>query len=151
MAGTDFTVTDGFGRRVVFRGENLISDTTDTDDRRKPQWLDIDVWRTEAGSFVVKRAVRHRVVHRRENCPRLDGYDVVPSSGSYPCAVCNPGGEPGWGQAPRITVDVYPAPEELIESLKVDGKFTRLSRAILADLSEQDARVDALWNTVEVP
>ena len=56
----------------------------------------------------------------------------------------------GWAQESRVTVDVYKEPEELIDSLRVDGKYTRLSRTLLADLSELDDRIDRLWNTVVV-
>ena len=155
MAGTEFTATDSYGRRTVFKGELLVSDTTDTDDRRKPQWLDIDIWRTEGGSYVVKKAVHYRVLHARENCSRLDGYETRQpgADDTHLCRTCNPDGHRvarGWAQEPRVTVDVYRLPEELIESLKVDGKYTRLSRVLLADLSELDDAIDARWNTVVV-
>lgn len=155
MAGTDVTAVDSYGRRTVFKGELLVSDTTDTEDGRKPQWLDIDIWRTEGGSYVVKKAVQYRLVHNRQDCTRLDGYETRQpgAEDTHPCRTCNPEGRPvatGWAQKSRVTVDVYRAPEELIESLKVDGKWTRLSRALLADMSEQDDRIDRLWNTVRV-
>lgn len=156
MAGTETTVTDGFGRRVVFTGEHLIEETTDTADRRKPQWLDIDVWRTDAGSFVVKRVVQHRVAHLREDCPRLEGYEVRRAGPGevFPCRVCDSSGVMTgelWAGMPRVTVDVYRTPQELIEGMSQDGKFTRLSRTLLADIADQDDRVDDLWNTVVVP
>lgn len=151
----DHTAVDSFGRRTVFRGELLVSDTTDTEDGRKPQWLDIDIWRTEAGAFVVQKAIHYRVVHATQSCSRLDGYETRRPTGedTYACRTCNPEGIPvaaGWAQGSRVTVDVYRAPEHLIESLKVDGKWTRLSRVLLADLAEQDERIDRLWNTVVV-
>lgn len=151
----DVTAVDSYGRRTVFRGELLVSDTTDTDDGRKPQWLDIDIWRTEGGSYVVKKAVQYRVAHDRENCARLDGYTLRTASldDTFACPTCSSGGVPaigGWAQEARVTVDVYREPEQLIESLKVDGKWTRLSRTLLADLSEQDDAIDRLWNTVVV-
>jgi hypothetical protein len=154
MAGTEITVTDGYGRRVVFAGELLTSESTDTPDHRKPQWLDIDVWRTEAGSFVVRRAVHYRVVHASRDCSRLEGYDAISAepSDTYPCRSCNPSGVmTGWGQDSQVYVDVWKTPAELIKSMAVDGRYTRLSRTLLADLSEQDDRIDAEWNTVVVP
>ena len=152
---TDIEVYDSFGRRTVFRGDQLVSDTTDTDDRRKPQWLDIDIWRTEGGSFVVKKAVQYRLVHATRGCRRAEGYDLRPAGrgDTHPCPACTPEALPpagGWAQQPRVMVDAYRTPEDLIESLKVDGKFTRLSRALLADLSDADERINALWNTVVV-
>lgn len=151
----DFTATDSYGRKTVFRGELLVADTTDTEDGRKPQWVDIDIWRTEGGSYVVKKEVRYRLVHARENCSRLDGYTTrAPGDDdTHPCRTCNPEGRivrPGWAQESRETVDVYRTPEELINSLRVEGKHTRLSRTLLADLSELDDRIDAIWNTVVV-
>lgn len=152
---TDITATDSYGRKTVFRGELLVSDTTDTDDGRKPQWLDIDIWRTEGGSFVVKKEVHYRLVHSRETCPRLDGYATRQPTreDTHGCRTCCPDGLPlgtGWAQESRVTVDVYREPEDLIASLRVEGKYTRLSRTLLADLSEQDDRIDRLWNTVVV-
>ena len=155
---TPITVSDSYGRKTVFNGELLIEDTTDDSEGRKPQWLDIDVWRTEAGAFVVQRAINYRVVHIREACPKLEGYDTRPleADDTVLCKVCNPEGQVGgttslrWAQASRVTVDVYREPQELIESLKVKGEYTRLSRSLLADLSDQDERIEALWNTVVV-
>jgi hypothetical protein len=145
------TLVDDYGRRVVFEGEQLVGDTTDTSDGRKPQWLDIDIWRTDGGNYVVKRAVRYRVVHASENCARAEGYELVTGTGSYPCNICNTGkGHSGWVQTPRVTVEVFNSPEEFIESLKVDGRHSRMARAILAEMAEQDTRIDALWNTVIV-
>ena len=155
MAGTEVTAIDSYGRRTVFRGELLVSDTTDTEDGRKPQWLDIDIWRTEGGSYVVKKAVHYRVVHLSERCPRLEGYEIrdPAADDTHVCRTCNPDERVmfgGYAQAARVTVDVYAAPEHLIDSLKVDGKYTRLSRTLLSDLSKQDGRIDRLWNTVVV-
>lgn len=150
-------VTDGFGRRVAFTGEHLLSETTDTPDERKPQWLDIDVWRTERGAFVVRRSVEHRVSHRDRNCVKLRGYDIVtttPEDDPLPCKTCSPDGTMAsvlWGAEARITVDVYKTPEELIDGMQVEGQWTRLSRAVLAEIAKKDERVDVLWNNVEVP
>jgi hypothetical protein len=146
------TLTDDYGRRVVFDGQKLVAETTDTEDSRKPQWVELDIWTTTAGSFVVQRAARYRLVHTSETCPRAEGYDLSEGTATHPCSVCNTTGSlTGWVQAPRITVDVHKTPEDLIESLRVDGRYTRFARAILADLSELDPRVEKLWNTVVVP
>lgn len=147
------TVEDSYGRRTVFQGDLLIDDTTDNGD--KPQWLDIYIWRTEGGSFVVRKDVQYRVIHARRNCARLDGFETRPvdDEDTIPCHICNPEGRiirPGIAQEARITVDVYKEPEELIEGLKAKGEWTRLSRSLLAQLSEKDERIDRLWNTVEV-
>lgn len=152
---SQITAVDSYGRKTVFAGERLIADTTDTEDGRKPQWLDIDIWRTEGGAFVVQRAINYRVVHIRQGCPKLEGYDTrTPGSDdTVACKTCNPEGaivNHTWAQQSRVTVDVYREPQELIESLKVKGEYTRLSRSLLADLSDQDERIEALWNTVVV-
>lgn len=153
MTMDEVTVTDDFGRRTVFTGELLIEDTTDSDEGDKPQWMDIDVWRTAAGSFVVRKTVCYRVVHASASCGKLDGYQSKPSTedDTYPCAICNKqGATTGWAQADRTEIGVHSTPEALIEGLKFKGDFTRLSRQVLADLSRADKRVDALWNTVIV-
>lgn len=151
----DFTLEDDFGRRTVFTGVQLIDEHTDTSDGRKPQWLEIGVWRTEGGSFVVQRTTCYRIRHARENCPRAEGYDLVEATkeDTYLCPLCNKNGEleGGYAQAARVSVNAYHSPQELIDSFRLDGRYSNLARAILADLSEQDEAVDAAWNTVVVP
>ena len=147
---TEIAAVDSFGRRTVFRGEELISDTTDNGVNR--QWTDIDVWRTEAGAYVVKRAIHYRTVHARKSCPRLEGYVIreADDEDTVNCHVCNPNGRSGWGQESRVNVDVYREPEDLIEGLKLKGEWTFFSRLVLAELSDKDERINALWNTVVV-
>lgn len=176
----DHVVVDDFGRRTVFRGEKLVAESTDTvagqltlDELQrkiqqganamqvlreagiKPQWLDVTVWRTAGGSFVVERTTHYRVRHTSDMCTRAEGYELIPATSldTYPCPTCNKDGilEGGCAQADRINVDAYTTPQELIQSFQQDGRYSNLARTILADLSEQDERIDELWNTVVVP
>lgn len=151
-------IADDFGRRTVFVGEELVDETTDNALTNKPQWLDVTVWRTEAGKFVVRRTTSYRIRHATEDCARAEGYDLAPAGpdDTYPCPTCNKRGamagiRDGLAQTPRITVDVYDTPQELIQSFQNDGRYSNLARSILAYLSEKDSRVDAAWNTVVVP
>jgi len=151
----DFTLEDDFGRRTVFTGTQLIDEHTDTEDGRKPQWLEVGIWRTEGGSFVINRTTHYRIRHSLETCPRADGYELLPATpdDTYLCNSCNKGGSSdavGWAQAARITVDAHHNPQDLINSFWIDGRYNNLARTILADLSAQDERVDAAWNTVVV-
>lgn len=158
MTGSDmrsFTLTDDFGRSHVFCGEKLVGESTDTVAGTKPQWLDVDVYRTAAGSFVVARTTHYRLRHLNENCVRAEGYELIEPTvlDTFPCPSCNREGqmEGGWAQADRINIEAHHTPQELIAALEVDGKHSNLSRTILADVAEQDERVDAIWNTVVVP
>jgi len=149
-------VTDHFGRRTEFTGEQLIYETTDSSQGDKPQWLEVDVWRTEAGNFVVKRTTRYRIRHLKEECSRADGYELSPATreDTYACPSCNKLGfltGAGFAQDPRITVDVYNTPQDLIAGFQSEGRFNNLARAVLADICEKDDRVDAAWNRVVVP
>ncbi len=150
----DFVVTDDFGRRTQFSGEKLVNETTDDIEGTKRQWVDVTVWRTQAGNFVVQRTTHYRIRHLRDTCPKADGYELIPPThlDTYLCPRCNKGGslQGGYAQASRISVDVYTTVQELVDSFKVDGKYNNLARLVLADLSEQDERVDAAWNTVVV-
>lgn len=150
-----FTLVDDFGRRTVFTGVQLVDEHTDTSDGRKPQWIEVGVWRTEGGSFVVCRTTHYRIRHSRDDCPRAEGYDLVEPTedDTYLCSRCNKGGtlEGGYAQAPRISVDAYHTPQDLIDSFQIDGRHSNLARAILADLSEQDERIGDAWNTVRIP
>lgn len=151
----NFTITDDFGRRTQFSGEKLVAESTDTSDGRKPQWLEVEVWRTAAGNFIVKRTTHYRLRHVRELCSRADGYDLVDATelDTYPCPSCNKEGRMvgGFAQSSRITVDTYTDPQDMIESFHVDGRYSNLARHILADIAEQDERIDELWNVVVVP
>lgn len=148
-------LTDDFGRRTVFTGVKLVGESTDTAAGTKPQWVDVDVYRTEGGSFVVARTTHYRIRHLDDNCSRAEGYELIDATvlDTYPCPQCNRNGvmERGCGQADRISIDVYRTPQELIASFEVDGRYSQLARTILADVAEQDDRVDAAWNTVVVP
>lgn len=149
----DYTVTDTFGRRTSFVGELLVADSTNADN--KPQWMDIDVYRTESGNFIVRRSTRYRVRHQLEGCPRLDGFEqrTPTAADTYPCNVCNKDGilAGGWTQVDRTAVEAYMSPDSLLDSFKINDRFSGLSRSLLADISERDARVDDLWNNVQVP
>lgn len=151
----DHVVVDDFGRRTVFKGEKLVGESTDTVAGTKPQWLDVTVWRTAAGSFVVERTTHYRVRHTSELCSRAEGYELIEATSldTYACPSCNKDGvlEGGCAQADRVTVEAYTTPQELISSFQQDGRYSNLARTILADLSEQDERIDKLWNTVVVP
>ena len=149
----DYTIADTFGRRMTFVGELLVADSTNADN--KPQWMDIDVYRTESGNFIVRRSTRYRVRHQLEGCPRLDGFEqrTPNASDTYPCNVCNKDGvlAGGWTQVDRTAVEAYLSPGSLLDSFKINERFSGLSRSLLAYISEQDARVDDLWNNVQVP
>jgi hypothetical protein len=152
---SETVLVDDFGRRTVFTGEKLVEESTDNIRRNKPQWIDVDVWRTQAGSFVVQRITHYRIRHLHLECGRAEGYELSPATedDTYPCRSCNRAeqNEGGWRQEDRTTVDVYLTPQDLIQGFQNEGRFSTLARTILADISEQDDQVDALWNTVVVP
>jgi hypothetical protein len=151
----DYTLADEFGRNTIFRGQKLVAESTDTALGDKPKWLQVEVYRTEGGNWVVYRATHYRIRHSTDRCIRADGYALAPARrvDTYLCRECGAAGEPGeLGQLPRITVDSYSTVDAMIASFRAqDGVFSSLARAILADISEQDERVNAAWNTVFVP
>jgi hypothetical protein len=148
-------LTDDFGRRTVFTGERLADEHSDTSEGNKPQWVEISVWRTAGGRYVVRRVTRYRVRHLRDDCRRAEGYGIVEPTeeDTYACSSCNKRGvmEGGYAQADRTTVDAYRDPQELIIGLETSGRHSNLARAILADLSAEDPAIDAAWSTVVVP
>jgi hypothetical protein len=151
---TEINITDEFGKRTVFTGQRLVDEHTDTSDGRKPQWVQISVWRTEAGSFVVRTLTCYRVRHQDKGCRRAEGYDLTKpmSDDTFPCSSCNQDGDlvGGWAQASRMTVEAHHTPQALIDSFQTDGRHSNLARSILADISDEDEGVDALWNTVRI-
>lgn len=150
----EIVVTDDYGRETKFAGENLVGESTDTAAGSKPQWLNISVWRTKAGSFVVERATNYRIRHTSDRCPRAEGYALIPATilDTYTCQTCNKyDSADALAQARRISVDVYHTPEELITSFQTGGRYNNLARSVLAEISDQDERIGAAWNTVTVP
>lgn len=149
------TLTDDFGRKTIFTGVQLIDETTDTEEGDKPQWLEVFIWKTEGGNYVVRRSTKYRIIHASENCSRADGYVLVEAGDddTYNCKSCNPHGDQytaGFAQAPRVSVDVYASPSELTESFRTEGRYTAFSRSILADLAKLDPGVDSVWSVVHV-
>lgn len=147
------TLVDDQGRVTLFDGDLLLS--TSTDDPVKPKWVDIEVWRTNGGNWVVRRATHHRLNHASEYCESTRGQEVEqtdPDDVTLGCSRC--GGQPGtigWRIVSRITVDTYMSTKELVESFKRDGVYSQLGRTILSDLSRLDNRVWALWMETVVP
>lgn len=150
---TDQTLIDDQGRSTTFTGELLLS--TSTDDPVKPKWVDIEVWRTSAGNWIVRRATHYRVNHASEYCENTRGQEVeqtIRGDITLGCSRC--GGKPGangWRAVSRIAVDAYLSTKELVGSFKRDGVYTQLGRNILGDLSRLDDRVWELWMDTVVP
>lgn len=149
----EITLEDEYGKRTRFRGVRLVSETTDTEAGDKPQWAEMDVWRTEGGAYIIHRITRYRYRHLSDECSRL-GTNLIPrppgEDDTYPCPLCNPHGviEPGrgYGVEPRSAVDIARTPEDLIRMIaNRDGTYSGLARQVLTDISEQDNRVSDLW------
>lgn len=151
-----YSLTDDFGRRTVFTGTKLVCESTDTVAGTKPQWQDVEVYRTESSRFVVRRITHYRIRHTTDHCSRAEGYELIDATllDTYACPECNPHNkmDGGLGQADRIVVDVYQTPGDLTKGFQDDkGRYSHLARAVLADVAEQDKDVDLVWNTVVVP
>lgn len=153
----DKVFEDEYGKRTIFRGRMLAHATTDAEG--KPQWAELEVWRTEAGAYVVQRKTSYRYRHLTDSCPRL-GLNLLPRQATegdtYPCPKCNPNGmvEPGrgYGVQERMAVDIARTPADLIRLLaNGDGTYSGFVRATLADVCEQDKRVANLWLEEVVP
>lgn len=150
-----YELLDDFGRKTKFEGFLLVDDTTDTEDRRKPQWTDTEVYKTTGGKYVVWSDVQYRVRHLSRNCHKTQGYDIVPAeeSDSWACPACNPDKilDGGYGQQDRVTVDVCNTPTELIMRFSSINQQTGLrthsnfSKALLAQISEVDDDVREAW------
>lgn len=153
---TTYDLEDDFERHTRFTGTLLVEDTTDTDDERKPQWTVTRIYRTDGGRYVVWSEVNYRVRHASTNCRKLPPDDVLTAakSDTWPCPHCNPNGLPGgYGQASKVKVDVCENPAQLIARLGSINQQTGLrthsqfSRALLADISDEDEAVAAAWMT----
>jgi hypothetical protein len=153
----DKVFEDEYGKRTKFRGRMLAHATTDAAD--KPQWAELEVWRTEAGAYVVQRKTLYRYRHLTEACPRL-GLNLLSRQATeldtYPCPRCNPQGEiepgKGYGVQDRSAVDIARTPADLIRLLaNSNGTYSGFVRATLADISEQDRKVANLWLEEVVP
>lgn len=154
---TQFELVDDYGQVTRFDGELLVQETSDTEDERKPQYTDIDVWRTSRGNFVVLRQVHYRYRHASRGCERLDGNITLREprpTDTYSCPKCNPLRvlEPGmgYGMASRKDVDIYPTAGHLIKSMEQpNGSYSGLSKSILSELSTKDDDIKNTWSVRE--
>jgi hypothetical protein len=149
-----YDLVDDFGRHTKFDGELLVDDTTDTEARRKPQWTDTEIYRTEGGRYIVWSETHYRIRHLTESCRRASGYDLVVArpGDTWACPHCNPDDVPGgYGHESRVKVDVCQDPAELIAAMSSVNQKTGLrshsqySQALLARVSDADADVRASW------
>jgi len=131
--------------------------------RPKPQWVDITVWRTEGGQYVVRRVTRYNVYHSNANCSKAEGnelYDIQRSTSTmFKCPRCvdrmNTTG--AYGQLDRTNIEVYPTPRDLIDGLAhMNGTAGAANHSLfiqemLADLSEIDSNIATVWMRRVVP
>lgn len=151
---TAYDLPDDFGRHTRFEGTLLVEDTTDTDDRRKPQWTETEIYKTNGGRYVVWSEVLYRIRHQYRDCRRAQGYDLVPASAddTWACPTCNPDAlDGGYAHESRTKIDICDTVEALINRLATPNNQTGLrshshfSQALLARISEADDAVRDVW------
>ena len=147
---TDINLWDSFRRETVFSGSHLLSETTDNGD--KPQWLEVDVWKTPSGNYVVQRATKYRIVHASEHCSKASGYPLEPSdpTSTFFCHRCNRHKAAGFTPEELVSVDVYYTVQDLLSGFKTDGRYNNFAKVILGDLAELDEAIDAVWTVRHV-
>lgn len=145
---TEHRIVDEFNRTHVFQGEELLSETSD--DGRRPRWVDMTVWRTPAGKYVVLEETSFRVRHLNPSCSRARGYDLVPADDEdcAACPECNPAGlmATGWAQQSRTNIVIHDSAAAFVNSINAN-KFTRYC---MSKLAEVDERISSLWSIVVV-
>lgn len=158
-------LVDDYRRETVFTGVVLVESSTKSA-RPKPQWVDITVWRTEGGQYVVRRVTRYNVYHSNDNCSKAEGNELynlrelknIPND-LFKCPRCvgrmpNNG---AWGQLDRTNIEVYPTPRDLIDGLAhMNGTAGAANHSLfiqemLADLSEIDSNIATVWMRRVVP
>ena len=146
------SLVDDYGRTTRFHGTEVATYEAPTHDdvgRVKPQRTTMRVWRTRAGAYVVQRVVLYQTNHATQDCVRLvmEPRPAEPGD-SFVCLKCGGG---IWASHGKKDVWMYRTPQELIDSLRLGPRHGDMSQALLADISEHDAAVAALWmeQTVE--
>lgn len=148
------TLVDSFGRKTIFEGTELVKNSSDNG--RKPSWIEVTVWKTGAGNYVVLRITKYRVTHASATCEKAEGFDLVEAGeeDSYNCLTCNRNGtinDPGWAQADRVHVNSYRSPQALAEGFQErDGSYSNFSSSILSFLAKKDKGIDRAWSVVHV-
>lgn len=141
---TSTTLTDSFGQVTEFTGKRL--GAIDTFAAHKPSWWEVEVYRTEGGSYVVHWSRYSNLRHQDPECTRLlaGGAKAVPADLQdypLPCKTCGPG---RWGASDRISVDAVETAPALIKLLVGDVPNNTI-RAFLAELSEVDDDIYESW------
>jgi hypothetical protein len=161
----EYVIEDEYGRRATFVADMLVTDTTDTEEGSKPRYVNLTVWRTKGGKYVVHTETHFRIWHLDENCRRAtrEGAILRPAQAAgdtFPCPTCHnrpaaPLGT-GYGQVTRHKQSVYDSPQALIDGLRTVNNQTgethhsRFAQSLLADISEVDQAVADLWMNVVV-
>lgn len=158
---TTHEIIDDFGRRITFEGVELMRDGDDRSGKPRTRYEDIVIWRTTGGNYVYLKKLSYRIFHTSRDCPRADrqGTALVPAQDKdvLPCNVCGrDDGEARYGQAEKTLVDIYTGAAGLVVGLAVidhntgQARYPLATQDLLADLSELDPAVHAVWMDVHV-
>lgn len=152
----DVVLVDEYSKRTKFRGTLLARESTE--EPQKPQWGEISVWKTVGNQYVLERKTIYRYWHMSDSCTRI-GPNQIPrratGADTYACKSCTRRGivelGRGFGIEDRVAVDVAPNALSLIRLMaNTDGHHSGLAKEVLANVSEQDEDVAALWMEVTV-
>lgn len=114
----DLFVVNDRGQQIDFHGELLGSGSSYAD--WKSRWFEIDIYRTEAGKYIVAGAGRTLVVHR-PTCAVARPADPEPApDDAVPCDTCQPSlTEPVVVEVDREWAQVSDDPQAIIERLRL--------------------------------
>lgn len=144
------------GNRVLrFEGRHLANSSS----RRagSPRWIEFDLYKTEAGSYVLSRVGVSHVYHSVV-CPLVQRYGLHEADSSaltvdsVPCDDCNPDGlDPVvFPETFRYWTLVSEEPEAILDALyKEDHNgaryLTRVAERLLLEAAAQDAEIDLIY------
>ncbi len=144
------------GNRVLrFEGRHLANSSS-----KRPgasRWIEFDLYKTEAGSYVLSRVGVSHVYHSNM-CPLVDRYglhdvDITDlSQEAVPCEDCKPdGSEPlVYPELFRYWTLVSDEPEAILDALYKEDQngaryLTRVAERLLQTAAAQDADIDMVY------
>lgn len=156
MTESTYQVRDG-DRILEFTGELLAQSTSQR--RGNPRWIEFELYRTKAGSYVLARVGRSVVFHGH-GCELVTQYRLKPGElhpDALPCENCNPGWTEDvlYPEKMRYWAQVMEQPRAVLESLMkydADGAryLTYVAQRLLEGASEVDEKIARVYRIEDV-
>jgi hypothetical protein len=157
-----YELQDGAERLVRFTGDHLTHVTSDDGERLR--WLDLDIYRTQAGKYIVHQVGRTSVYHALDSECTPKAFEQVKvlnlRDDVEPCPVCLSQGDDLDLSEVRMESDLYRVVihntarnlVDALENTNAEGRryYSKIVRNALIAASEHDEQIRDAFLVIEV-